>query len=267
MGGKRPKSALIPRNKWPPKAVNCRNFKGFGVGIMMSFKPKHQFAGLALAATIGMAAVIGCAGTFAHAADDDEEMELLDTKIFRGIMKGLGLKRDGEAIEYRERSPLVLPPSKELTQLPPPEAVNAKKSPDWPDDPDLKRVKQRREAERKRKPPEPGVDDKPLAQDKLTAGGPLPAPTGSKAGEAPGRSAEGNAAPSSNAELGSKGITSMFSGLWAPKEEYTAFTGEPQRSSLTEPPPGYRTPSPNQPYGVGREKWKPTATDRNVPVK
>jgi hypothetical protein len=251
----------------PLKAANCRKFKGFGAGIMMSFWSKHQFAGVALAASIGMAAVIGCAGTFAHAADDDE-IELLDTKILRGLMKGLGLKRDGEAIEYRERSPLVLPPSKDLNQLPRPEnTANAKKTPDWPDDPDVKRVRQRKEAERKRKPLEPGVDDKPLPPDKMTAGGPLPTPTGSKGGEAPGRSAEGNAAPSTNAELGSKGLMSMFSGLWAPKEEYTAFTGEPQRSSLTEPPPGYRTPSPNQPYGVGREKWKPPVIDRNEPVK
>jgi hypothetical protein len=114
---------------------------------------------------------------------------------------------------------------------------------------------------------EPGVDDKPLPPNKMTAEGQTAPTTGSKAGEAPGRSQEGGSAPSTNAELGSKGMMSMFSGLWAPKEEYTAFTGEPQRSTLTEPPPGYRTPSPNQPYGVGREKWKATATDRNEPVK
>jgi hypothetical protein len=234
----------------------------------MSFRSKHQFAWFALAASVGMAAMIGCAGTFAHAASDDDEIELLDTKILRGIMKGLGLRRDGEAIEYRERSPLVLPPSKELNQLPPPETVNAKKAPGWPDDPDLNKARQRKEAERKRKPVEPGVDDKPLPPNQMTASGSLPAPTGSKGGEAPGRSMEGSSAPSTNAELGSKSFMSMFnSSLWAPSEEYTPFTGEPQRSSLTEPPPGYLTPSPNQPYGVGREKWKPPVIDRNEPVK
>ena len=51
---------------------------------------------------------------------------------------------------------------------------------------------------------------------------------------------------------------SIFSStLWAAKEEYATFTGEPPRASLTEPPPGYRTPSPNQPYGVGKQKWTP----------
>lgn len=78
---------------------------------------------------------------------------------------------------------------------------------------------------------------------------------------------EGSAAPSTNAELGSKGLKGMLGGLWAPKEEYTAFTGEPARSSLTEPPPGYRTPSPAQPYGVGREKWVAPSVDKNEPVK
>jgi hypothetical protein len=234
---------------------------------MMSFTSKRQLTGLALAATIGMALVVGCAGTFAHAADDDET-ELLDTKILKGIMKGLGLRRDGEAIEYRERSPLVLPPNKELNQLPPPEdAAKIKKAAGWPDDPDIKQARQRKEAERKRKPVDPGVDDKPLSPSQMTQG-PVPtATTGSKAGEAPGKSAEGSAAPSTNAELGSKGITSMFSGFWAPKEEYTPFTGEPPRSSLTEPPAGYRTPSPSQPYGVGREKWQPTIADKNEVVK
>ena len=236
---------------------------------MMSFRPKRPFTGFALAATIGMAVVIGCAGTLAQAADDDDEIELLDVKIFRGIMKGLGLRKDGSNIEYRERSPLVLPPGKELNQLPRPEdAANpSKKAAGWPDDPDLKQARQRKEAARKRKPMEPGVDDKALPPNKMTEG-PVPgAITGSRAGEPPGKSMEGSSAPSTNAELGSKGFTSLFGSLWAPKEEYTPFTGEPQRSSLTEPPPGYRTPSPSQPYGVGRDKWIAPTVDKNVPLR
>ena len=36
----------------------------------------------------------------------------VDQKVYRGIMEGLGLKRDGEAtINYQERGPLVLPPN------------------------------------------------------------------------------------------------------------------------------------------------------------
>jgi hypothetical protein len=235
---------------------------------MMSFKSKRKFTRFALAATLGMAVVMGCAGTFAHAADDDDD-ELLDTKIFKGVLKGLGLRKDEAGIDYRERSPLVLPPSNQLNVLPSPEDVaNSKKAANWPDDSDIKRVKARREQERKRKPQEPGVDDKALSPSQMMEGKPTAGPTTPRGGEAPGKSEEGSAAPSTNAELGSKGFLNMFkTGFWAPKEEYMPFTGEPQRSSLTEPPRGYRTPSPNQPYGVGREKWTAPTVDRNEPVK
>lgn len=231
-----------------------------GIG-MMSFVSYRKFCWLGLATAVGMALVIGSAGSGARAADDEDDLP--DVKAFRYIMKGLGLRRDEAGIEYRERSPLVLPPSKDL---PAPQTIDpAKKAAGWPDDPDVKRVKQRKEAERKRKSFEPGVDDKPLLPNQY--GSNAPATTGTKAGEAPGRSMEGSAAPSTNAELGSKGLKGMLGGLWAPKEEYTAFTGEPARSSLTEPPPGYRTPSPAQPYGVGREKWVAPSVDKNEPVK
>jgi len=229
---------------------------------MISFGSKRKFSRVAVAAAIGMALMIGCAASGARAADDDEEDVPLDTKIVRGILKGLGLRRDeGPGIEYRERSPLVLPAVK---TLPPPEANTAAKSAGWPDDPDVKQARKKKQAERDRKPYVEGVDDRPLLPDqyKSASGGGRSTPRG---GEAPGRSIEETSRPSSQAELGAK---SIFSGsLWAPKEEYTTFVGEPPRSSLLEPPPGYRTPSPNQPYGVGKEKWKPTVVDRQEPVK
>jgi hypothetical protein len=237
---------------------------------MMSFKSKRKFTRFALAATLGLTVVMGCAGTYAHADDDDDD-ELLDTKIFKNVMKGLGLRKDeGPGIDYRERSPLVLPPNSQLNVLPTPEDIaNSKKAANGPDDPDIKRVKVRRELNRKSKAINPGVDDKPLSPSQMTEGAATAGgPTTPRGGEAPGKSMEGSAQPSTNAELGSKGFMSMFkTGLWAPKEEYTPFTGEPQRTSLTEPPSGYRTPSSSQPYGVGKEKWKAPVIDKNEPVK
>ena len=44
-------------------------------------------------------------------------------------------------------------------------------------------------------------------------------------------------------------------------EQGARFTGEPPRKSLTEPPPGYQTPSPNQPYALGKEISRPKAYD------
>ena len=77
---------------------------------------------------------------------DGEEPTLIDTGIIRYIMKGLGFKREEAGIEYRERSPLVLPANK---QLPQPEKVTpASKTAGWPDDPDVKRVKVKKDAEK-----------------------------------------------------------------------------------------------------------------------
>jgi len=41
---------------------------------------------------------------------------------------------------------------------------------------------------------------------------------------------------------------------WFDKEEYANFTGEPVRQDLTDPPSGYRIPSPDQPYGINPDK-------------
>jgi len=69
---------------------------------------------------------------------------------------------------------------------------------------------------------------------------------------APGSDPDGRPLPPS--EMGYfGGLFSLrawgFSGYY---DETGTFTSEPQRSQLTEPPPGYQTPSPSQPYGVTR---------------
>jgi hypothetical protein len=232
---------------------------------MMSFgsKPENlkvKIARAAFAAMIGAAVVIGCAGQGAFAAEeDDEENPLIDTKIMRHIFQGLGWKRDESAgIEYRERSPLVLPANK---QLPKPEAAAAaKKTAGWPDDPDVKRAKQRRDLEKNRKAYTEGVDDAPMLPNEYARKGTandLPTILGSK-------SAEESEKPSSVFELGSK---NLWSKTWGNKDEYSTFTGEPPRQSLLEPPRGYRTPSPAQPYGVGKEKWTAPKIDRQAPER
>ena len=76
----------------------------------------------------------GGTSAFAQSAAEDEDVPL-DTKLMRQFLKDLGLRRDGEGIEYRERAPLVVPPSR---NLPPPQseaAVTA--NPAWPKDPDV----------------------------------------------------------------------------------------------------------------------------------
>src|SRR5258706_10333874 len=76
---------------------------------MMSFRSKPRLVRAMLAAMVGAAVIAGGSGQTAWAADDDEEEPLIDTKIVRHILQGLGWQREEKQIEYRERSPLVRP--------------------------------------------------------------------------------------------------------------------------------------------------------------
>jgi hypothetical protein len=213
---------------------------------------------VAMTATLAIviAMTMGLGDMSVRAADDEDEA-LPDQKFFQGVLKGLGLRRDGDGIEYRERSPLVLPPSREL---PPPETeASAKPSPaSWPKDPDVEYSKKVKAA--RARPKINPEDQRPLKPSVYSVAAPpsrSTAPDGKPDSGILGR-------PLSPTELGTQGI---FKPLWGSKEEYSTFTSEPARTTLTEPPPGYRTPSPNQPYGVGKQKWTPTVTDRQEPVR
>src|SRR6201994_3060836 len=76
----------------------------------------------------------------ARAGDDDEDDKTFEEKIIEGVMKGVGATNmDNSNIDYRERSPLVVPPK---LDLPPPAAADAAKPvPNWPKDPDEARRK------------------------------------------------------------------------------------------------------------------------------
>jgi hypothetical protein len=200
------------------------------------------------------AAVLTCAVP-ARAEDDSVP---IDTKIMRNIMEGLGLKRDGEAtINYQQRAPLVIPPGK---VLPPPERTNAAASnPAWPVDPDVERARREAKAERNADPNPDDVilrEGRPLRPDEIAPG--------AKSQRAARRGSNQNASYESSPDgygkqlppdqLGSKG--NIFSNMFGKKDEAEVgnFTGEPPRASLTAPPPGYQTPSPDQPYGAGKDK-------------
>ena len=124
-------------------------------------------ASAVFAVAFGVAALLFPAS--ARAADDEDS---IDKKFMRGIMEGLGLKRDGEAmINYRERSPLVIPPSREL---PPPERSDTvtANNPAWPKDPDVERRRAQAAMEKNRNvSDEREREQNPLRPDQLTPGG------------------------------------------------------------------------------------------------
>lgn len=199
----------------------------------------------ALGLAVGIAALAGSVP--ARAADDDVS---IDQQIYRGIMEGLGFKRDGEpTISYQERAPLVIPPSRDL---PPPERTDSitANNPSWPKDPDVARRKAQEAMDKDRNiSDEREREQNPLRPDQLTPGGRPKKKQARDDGYQPSPTGYSSQLPPS--ELGYKGgFFGMFGS--SSKEETTKFTGEPPRASLTDPPTGYQTPSPDQPYGLGK---------------
>jgi hypothetical protein len=189
----------------------------------------------------------------ARAGDDDDVP--LDTKILRGILEGIGLQPDGkQTIDYHERPPLVIPGDK---TLPPPETTDAviANNPAWPKDPDVARRKEYQKQARKGVSSEE-IDawSRPLSPAQMMPGGDRGA-TGPRRKISEPNGAEGQRLTPS--QLGYRG--GLFNFFDSKPEGTAQFTGEPARTSLTEPPPGYQTPSPAQPYGEAKSDTAPKA--------
>jgi type IV secretory pathway VirB10-like protein len=197
------------------------------------------------------AVALACVAAVSHtamAADDEEEEDSIETKIMKAI---LGVN-DGAAIDYRERAPLVVPPSMNLV---PPQQAKVD-NPAWPKDADVQERKKRKEAAKRAPRRSFEEEGKPLTPAELERGR---AAGGGRVTSAEPRDAESEGArPLRPNELGTKGsLWDMFKGK--PKEETAVFKGEPARANLTDPPPGYMTPSPSHPYGItaSRQVAKP----------
>lgn len=177
---------------------SCRHEGGVGRCTLL----RRAALSVALA---GFAAGVGAQAVHAQSYGSDSG------GAFDRIMQTIGLEKGpNSGINYTERPPLVVPPSRDL---PPPVTDAAVPAPDWPADA-AKRGKSSKDKAVAVVPdtavqtPNPPVQKKPWYN-----------PTG-----------------------------------WFNKEEYAKFAGEPVRKYLTDPPAGYRVPSPEQPYGIGADK-------------
>ena len=182
----------------------------------------------------------------ARAGDDDENDKTFEEKIIEGIMKGIGgTNMENTGIDYRERSPLVVPPK---LDLPPPAATSAEvKAPNWPKDPDEARRKAAIAA-RKKENKDPVAAARTLTPSELNVGRTTGKSdvSGSDSLQPGGDTSHNALSPS---QLGyNGGFMGMFKGN---ASESTQFKNEPTRESLTQPPSGYQTPSPNYVYGTG----------------
>lgn len=180
-----------------------------------------------------------------RAQDDEEDDKTFEEKIIEGIMAGIGgTNMENRGIEYRERSPLVVPPK---LALPPPASTSAEvRAPNWPKDPDEARRKAAIAA-RKKENKDPQHSARILTPSELNVGRTAAPARKNNDPIQPGASANPMLSPS---QLGYDGglFRNMFGGNAA---ETAPFQGEPTRDSLTQPPTGYQTPSPNFAYGTG----------------
>jgi hypothetical protein len=181
----------------------------------------------------------------ARAQDADEDDKTFEEKVIEGIMAGIGgTNMDNRGIDYRERSPLVVPPR---LDLPPPVAASSEvKDPNWPKDPDEARRKAAI-ARRKKENKDPVEAARVLTPSELNAGRTAAPVRTNNDPVQPGDSV--NNPVLSPSQLGFDGkLSNIFGGN---KAEVAPFKGEPTRESLTQPPAGYQTPSPNFAYGTG----------------
>ena len=195
----------------------------------------------AIALGIGLVMTAGAARA---QEENDEDDKTFEEKIIEGIMAGIGgTNMENRGIDYRERSPLVVPPK---IDLPPPASASADvKAPNWPKDPDEARRKAAIAA-RKKDNKDPVEARRILTPSELNKG---KVAASARTSDDPIQPGTTNSPMLSPSQLGfTGGLSDLFGGN---KSETAPFKGEPTRDSLTQPPSGYQTPSPNFAYGTG----------------
>jgi hypothetical protein len=172
---------------------------------------------VALGGALGLIALASIAPGVARAQDSDKG-------LFGNMLKSLGLGGENQ-IEYRERPPLVVPPTRDL---PPPQTSATVQNPNWPVDP--KSAERRKKGEQIRDLDRITVPQRPVEPGVAGSGAPNPDTTAA-------------IPPTQPAASGG-----FFGNLFSSSDRQAA--GAPSRKSLTQPPPDYESPSPGQPYGT-----------------
>ena len=202
----------------------------------------------------------------ARAGDDDRSFTEKVTDSFYGAIRGTNM--DNRGIDYRERSPLVVPPTLDLP--PPASAAADAQIANWPKDPDERQRKAVIAAKKKNAPAPSRVQvtaagTAPQAiniappvepQDAPAPGTTRPAYASDRNGTAttdpvydkPGDLFTGGASDLAD----TMGIGNLFGGGKSVQVEPGT---EPARQALTQPPVGYQTPSTSYAYGEQKKGW------------
>src|SRR5438477_7339581 len=121
--------------------------------IAMPNEPSTSLRGALMVCVCGILLALPMAASAQQAQDDDEDT--FEQKIIKNILGGMGVDVGRAGIDYRERSPLVIPPTRDL---PPPQAAGtATRNPAWPREPDRK-IAVRGKPNARANPNEPGTE-------------------------------------------------------------------------------------------------------------
>jgi hypothetical protein len=201
------------------------------------------------------AGLVVCAGATGARAGDNDIMSRPNS-VYNDIMRTIGLEDSGDAVNYSERSPLVIPPTR---NLPPPVADAPPKVAGWPEDPNAARGNTKKK------------HTGPVPDWAVTLAQPLlPSQLNAVHGSSPGSNNVGRPGAPGLAGNGAPDKTDIFNLFSFHKSHYATFTGAPPRRRLTDPPSSYLIPSPDQPYGIGpgQQRFKPpNLANRAVPVE
>jgi hypothetical protein len=233
--------------------------------------------------TFGLAVLslsLGLLVTAGPARAEDNDGRTMSEKIsegFYGIVRGTNM--DNRGIDYRERSPLVVPPS---LDLPPPVAStgSSQQIANWPKDPDERQRRAVIAAKKKNAPPtarvqvtatgapqtQAAINIAPPIEEAAVPGTTRPAYASDRNGTAlidPVYDKPGDLFTGGASDLADKfGVGDLFGNK---KSAPMAPGTEPAREALTQPPVGYQTPSASYAYGEQKKGvWDGTANpDRN----
>ena len=156
--------------------------------------------------------------------------------------------KEKPVIDYRERAPLVVPPS--TSKLRQPEQAAGSKNPNWPQDPDV--LARRRKAEEGR------VSGSPDSDNAVTQGGVVRSEVSGQRNRlagVPNRTQSDVLDPNSNSvNLSDEQVQRILAAN--PQAPQLVPGVEPDRQYLTEPPKGYRKSAANAPYKATVEPMK-----------
>jgi hypothetical protein len=165
--------------------------------------------------------------------------------LFQNLVKGMGLfGSDKDDIDYKQRAPLVVPPS---TTLPKPQEPGATRTAAWPDDPDVARRKADRDAARS-----------PFGSTEAYRANNRPEMSQAeiRRGRVAGRSNGPEGIVPDHNNYNNQIAPIRIGREMAARQAQTdtnnlTYGSEPARNYLFEPPVGYRQPAGTAPLGPG----------------